>query len=123
MIASGEVGTPDAVGKKDVADDDAVGGGHIKTDTAVGVTGGVQHLQFLMSEADDIPLLNVPVGVGEIRFFATQPECGSVGHRTGIDSQPRLVHQQGRVERTDTISIAQDMVNMGVRINNIFDFQ
>ena len=121
VVTSGEVGAPDTAGEQNISDDDAVGGGHMETDAAVGVTGSVKHLQLLLPETDDVTFLNELVGSGEIRLLTVQPEGGAVCNRTIIDAQPRLVHQQRCLERTDTIAIAQHMVDMWMGTNDIFD--
>ena len=123
MTSGRKVGTPDAASEQDITDDDAASGGHIETDAAIGMTGGVEHLKYLMPKTDDITFLDVAVGGGKIRPIAVHPEGGTVCNSMMVDAHSRLVHQQRYLERADTIAISQNVVNMGVCINNIFDFQ
>ena len=62
MTSGRKVGTPDAASEQDVTDDDAPCRGRIEADTAIGVAGGIKHLQFLIPETDDITFLDVAVG-------------------------------------------------------------
>ena len=57
VVARGEVGAADAAREQHVTHDDATRGKDIEADAAVGVTGGVEHLQFLPSEGDAVTLL------------------------------------------------------------------
>ena len=85
MTSGRKVGTPDAASEQDITDDDAASGGHIETDAAVGMTGGVEHLKYLMPKTDDITFLDVAVGGGKIRPVAVHPEGGTVCNSMMVD--------------------------------------
>ena len=87
------------------------------------MAGGIEHLQFLITETDDIALLHELVGSRKVRLVTIHPESRTVSDAAIIDWDSGFVHQQRHFVHTHAVAVSQNMVNMGMRIDDILYFQ
>lgn len=118
-VAGWQVGASHAALEDEVAADDVAVGGIVEGDTAVAVAGGVEHLQALAAEADFVAFVQESVRSGH--FVGHNAECGAVGIGFVVDGHAGIVAEERGVEFTHAPTVARDVVNVRMRVDNVSD--